>query len=282
MKLGKLIGAALLAALFQADAGLARDQLGQNDAVVINPQRAYIFYRTGRKLPVTFLREVDEAALTAWRGAREQALQRARQHYQRDVADYESAVQHCRGIPEPCINRTRPVDPTASFAFPAPEMDRFVTMNGGPQFTHDGSGYTYLRAVEPGTYILYGQMLLAPNGAALGVCLCMGSVKFAAEAGRIVDLGTLGFPRAGDESGSPVEPHHVASVRLVPPAASAALPDRLANLPVVQAELHGADKLPNFFGIEIDRMSPLAGVLAYRRDLVIDERTGQPATSGAH
>jgi hypothetical protein len=282
MKLGTLIAAALLVALFQADAGLARDQLGQNDAVVINPQRAYIFYRTSRKLPVTFLREVDEAALAAWRGAREQALQRARQHYQRDVADYESAVQHCRGIPEPCINRIRPVDPTASFAFPAPEMDRFVTMNGGPQFTHDGSGYTYLRAVEPGTYILYGQMLLAPNGAALGVCLCMGSVKFAAEAGRIVDLGTLGFPRAGDEPGGPVEPHHVASVRLVPPAASAALPDRLAHLPVVQAELHGADKLPNFFGIEIDRMSPLPGVLGYRRDLVIDERTGQPATSGAH
>jgi hypothetical protein len=282
MKLAKFIGAALLAALFQADAGLARDQLGQNDAVVINPQSAYIFYRTSRKLPVTFLREVDEAALAAWRVEREQALQRARQHYQRDVADYESAVQRCRGIPEPCINRSQPVDPTPGFAFPAPEMGRFVTMNGGPQFTRDASGYTYLRAVEPGTYILYGQMLLAPNGAALGVCLCMGSVKFAAEAGRIVDIGTLSFPRAGDAPGGPAEPHHVASVQLVPPGASPALPDRLAHLPVVQAELHGADKLPNFFGVEIDRMYPLPGVLAYRRDLVIDERTGRPATSGVH
>jgi hypothetical protein len=282
VKLAKILCAAVLVALFQAGTGEARDQLGQNDVVVLNPQRAYIFYRTDRRLPVTFLREVDAQRLAAWRADRDQALDRLRTRYQRDQADYENAVRRCRGIPEPCINRDRPVDPTPSFAFPAPEMGGFVTVNGGPQFTRDGSSYTYLMAVDPGTYILYGQMLQGANGVALGVCLCMGSVKFAAEAGRIVDIGTLRFPRAEGAPGGAAARGHVASVQVVPPAASAALPDRLAHLPVAPADLHGADKLPNFFGIEIDRMDPLPGVLAYRRDLVIDERTGQPATSGVH
>jgi hypothetical protein len=252
--------AAALALLTCAGAALARDQLGGRDAVVIDSQKAYIFYRATEPGAVRFLREVTPAQRSAWLAERAGALARARARSSTPVSD-------------------------ATFAYAPPERHNFVTVARGPQFSHEPDGYTYLIAVPPGTYVLYGPLGGASGGGAFGAlagvrpetCLCMGSVRFEARAGQIVDIGRIRYPVSDDEeTGTPAR---LSSIELRPPSATMTVPDRLRGLPLVRAELRAADKMPNYFGVQIDRHPPLRGVLAYQRDRVIDVRTGQPLAS---
>jgi hypothetical protein len=103
--------------------------------------------------------------------------------------------------------------------------------------------------------MLYGALAIA--GSASGTCLCMGSVRFEARAGQITDLGLINSDVA-------VRPYESGMAR----------PDRLNGHPVVAAEWRAAGKVANFFGILINRHPQLSGILSYRRDRVIDERTG--------
>ena len=99
----------------------------------------------------------------------------------------------------------------------------------------------------------------------------MGSVRFEARAGQIMDLGEMRYPAA--DATLPVGVH-VSSVQMVPYASSMTRPDRLNGLPVVPAEWRAAEKMPNYFGVLIDRHPAVPGVLRYQRDRVIDDRTG--------
>ncbi|MFM5884732.1 MAG: hypothetical protein ACKOQ3_05290, partial [Novosphingobium sp.] len=65
------------------------------------------------------------------------------------------------------------------------------------------------------------------------------------------------------------------------PALAYGVPASLKALPAVQAELHANGKLNNHFGLPIDRIPPIPGVLGYRRDTVLDLRTGQDVPNPA-
>lgn len=267
-------------------AATARDQIGSRGPVTIDPAKAYIFFRSTQRVPVRFLREVTPGQYSAWRDARASALARAGG---RGQTQREASARACRGGGHGDPRCVSPADRDApvtdeSFVFPPPELDNFVTVNRGPQFSPDPDGDTYLIAVQPGTYILYGQSGAAGGGGfgavaaamagATETCLCMGSVRFEAQAGRIVDIGQIRFPVSDDED--EVSTGRLASLQLRPPTAAMELPDRLRGLPVDRAELRAADKLPNYFGVQIDRHPAIRGILAYRRDIVIDGRTGAP------
>lgn len=254
------LAAAALALLACSGAAVARDQIGGRDPVTIDPQRAYIFYRISQRVGVRFLREVTPDQLSAWLAERAEALSRAR--------------------------RRRPDLTEAAFTFAPPELRNFVTVARGPQFGPDPNGSTYLIAVPPGTYVLYGVtgvglgggpygQIAGAMGSAIETCLCMGSVRFEARAGQIVDIGQIRFPSIEDED--EVSTRRLASLELRPVNRSMVVPDRLRGLPLVQAELRAADKMPNYFGIQIDRHPPVRGILDYRRDRVIDVRTASPA-----
>ncbi len=58
------------------------------------------------------------------------------------------------------------------------------------------------------------------------------------------------------------------------PVAGAAIDPRLAGYAIVPAELRAAGRFPNYYGLQIDRMTPIPGVLAYERDRIIDVKTG--------
>ena len=279
MRIWTILATALLVAGSQFVAHAAeRNQFNQKDVVTVDPQKTYIFFRSRQKMELRFVRAVDAREQAEWEAARAVALVRARERYQRQAANYESAVRRCRGVPEPCINSDRPEPVTdRNFGFPPPEVDNFSWVSRGPQFTRAGDDYTYLLTVPPGNYTLYGQIASGANGAVVGTCLCMGSVRFEAPAGQIVDLGEIRYPAAEALRGRATIPMgtRLSSVEVVPYAPSMPRPDRLAGRPVVPAELHAADKMPNYFGILIDRLPAIPGVLGYRRDRVIDERTGQ-------
>jgi hypothetical protein len=243
------------------------------------PGRSYIFFRTAERLDVQFVREATAEERAEHEVARAAAYGQARSRYERQFARWQREETECRGNDAPYC-RYRPERPAEvnpeNFAYPPIEMANLVQFARSPQFSRGETEYTYLMAVEPGTYILYGAIALTENGP-VGVCLCMGSVKFDVPDGRIVDLGEI---RYSADRAREVPRRNMTSQFLVPAPADAPRPERLANLPVVPAELRAAGKMPNFLAVEIDRHPPIEGVLAYDRDRVVDLRAA-PAPAPA-
>ena len=277
---------ALIAALCHAGGAQARDQLGQRDAVTIDPQRAYIYYRSFERLTVNFIREVSEAERAEWIAAREAAFPQAAARNARAIARWDREGAECQGrdaFSPFCQGRGPRPEPLTmeNFPFPAPETDNFVAVEGGRPFTRSETENSYFIAVEPGTYILYGSMAQTSNGN-VGVCMCMGSVKFEARAGEIVDIGEIRFPRneavREGREWSLYGPNRLSTLSVDPATDAMLVPDRLAGFPMVRAELRAADKLTNYFALEIDRHPEIPGILSYERDRVIDARTGNPVT----
>lgn len=285
----KLLAGALagtVAALLLAAPAAAGEkaQINQTDPVVVDPAKSYIYFRA-RKGAVRFLREVDAEERAAYQVERAAAFEKAQAKYAKKLAQWQRSEKEWRAASVTergrMVRLDKPATLTeATFDYPPPEADNWLTVTAGRRFSEGEAGSSYLVAVEPGTYILYGQITDTPNGP-IGTCLCMGSVKFAAPAGKIVDVGEIVYPRvealkADLEGKLRSRPSH----SLSPPDPSAPPPARLAKLPVVAADLRAAGKLPNYFGIEIDRLPAVPGVLAYERDKVVDVKAGGVDSGG--
>jgi hypothetical protein len=263
------LAATLLAAFLAAGAAQARDQLGDTDAVAVDPHKSYIFFRSDSKAHLRFLREVTPAQHDAWKSERDAAYAKARARYVKRFAQWRASEKLWQATdPAGRANMVRVDKPELvteqTFAFPVPELSNFVEINPGREFSKEADGRTYFIAVEPGAYSVYGSVIVTENGA-VGTCLCMGSVRFEAKPGRIADLGRFADPE-GDST-------HL----LVPATAAMTRPARLAGLPVAEADLHASGKVPNYFGVAIDRLPAIAGVLSYRRDIPVDVKTSTDA-----
>jgi hypothetical protein len=272
-------GAALLALAAPASAASAAargdDQVGQRGDVRMLPGMSYIFFRSAERLDVQFVREASAAERAEYQAARDAAYVQARSRFERQFARWQREETQCRGNDAAyCRYRPdRPADVTPeTFAYPPLEMVNMLPIARNPQFTRAEGEYTYLMAVRPGTYILYGAIAATDDGP-VGVCLCMGSVRFDVPEGRIVDVGEI---RYSPDRTREVPRRNMTSQFLVPATADSPRPDRLAGLTVVPAELRAAGKMPNFSAVEIDRHPPIEGVLAYERDRVVDLRA-EPA-----
>jgi hypothetical protein len=167
----------------------------------------------------------------------------------------------------------KPIEPTeANFQFTRFEQLASFTMGPLNRF-HSKNGSTYLHAVTPGKYRIFGQF---DPLVGIGVCYCMGSVTFDAEAGKVTDLGTMtidlsnaGPPEKGDSSSPRVAAYAMA---LEPVKDSTAVDPRVKSLPRNIADLRAAGKMPNYFGIAISRLPAIPGVISYRRDQIIDKK----------
>jgi hypothetical protein len=278
MRVWSILATALLVAAAQfVPAAHARDQFNQKEAVTLDPQKAYIFFRANDRREVQFLREVTPEEQTAWLAERATALTRAQERYERALVSYRRWAESCARAEASCpLRMERPTPVTdETFAFAPPEADNFIGVQRGPQFTRTGDDATFLIAVPPGSYAFYGPVTRGGNANA-GFCMCMGTVRFEARAGQIVDLGEIRYPEYQALNNRAAHPmaEHVSAAEIVPYAPSMARPDRLSGLPIVPAVLRAADKMPNYFGIFIDRLPAIPGVLRYQRDRVIDEQTG--------
>jgi hypothetical protein len=145
--------------------------------------------------------------------------------------------------------------------------------------------YSYLTSVKPGTYIWYGPIQLIPDVGYAGFCYCMGTVQFEVKPGIVTNLGNfLSLSPPVSEAESELLPEvrftHMFGSSVVRTSSTAepdyAIPATLAEWPAEKGELHAAGKVNNFFGIVISRLPPVPGILSYRRDVVIDERSGTP------
>ena len=273
---------AVLAALSPACAqGGTRVQFNAKEVVAPEPGSAYIYYRaTDAKIAVVFLRTVTEAQRAEYLKKREAALAAAHEKYLKKLTSWEESMrQGGVGAAGP-----KPVEPTEqSFAFPAAELDNLFYADPGRVFLNEKPHYAYLLRVEPGEYTFYGPInQFAQPMMDTSLCMCMGSVRFTAEAGKIVDLGEIGTestPAAETLSDKTALQFHW---RIDPTLALSRLPDRLPKIPVMKADFRAADKIPNYLGIRIDRLVAMPGVLAYQRDRVIDLRGDVPGAAGPH
>lgn len=288
-----LVAAAAGAAFSTAAAAkpLQTEQFKSNAAVSIDSARAFILVRSPG-MDLKLLRIATAAERAVYEQDKAAAFAKAKGKYDRDAVKYaEAQKDYETAISNGAVNYykpEKPVEPNESnFAYPAIESDNFVTIWAGRVFDKEGPRTVHLIAVPPGTYRIYGQILEAPNGSSSGTCMCMGSVQFDAAAGTITDMGTMRYPISEARSdkveaswnGLTPGKGGLTSMRVEPADSSTYVPARLASLPRVQASYRAAGKVDNFFGVMIDRLTALPGVLAYRRDEVVDERTSSVVAS---
>jgi hypothetical protein len=278
-----IILAAAAAAMMVSPGAIAQiiKQYRAKDLTVqVDPKTSYIFYRTQVQMPVDFIRTPDNVDIDVWRGLRQLALDKEMKKYRAKHRTYLAEQKSWdRAIPQQRKGMTKPVEPVMptldTIAFPTIEMSTLTSVWLSPAFFKEKPVFGFLVAVKPGTYAVYGSIVVTPNGA-VGTCMCMGTVKFDAKPGEIVDLGIFASPGIGIGERPPRLKPYDKPLQSELRRFDGPLPARLQGLPVRPAEFRAAGKFPNYFGVTIDRFAPMPGVLSYWRDTIIDDRTGQP------
>lgn len=255
--------------------------------VKLDPQRGYIFLHAPMRMNGMFIRVADDAAREEYRKDWEEAFTKAQKRYVGTLSRWESSAKIARQTKQTVP--AKPEEPTReTFAIDPIELRSIAQF--GPMFVFNKADtqFSYLTSVIPGTYIWYGSVMVLPEGGAGGTCNCMGTVQFEVKPGVVTNLGNFlqaapednhahdvltmeAWQRIEDKAaktGKPVEPGFLAK-----PALDYALPASLSAWPSVKAEFSASPKLNNFYGVLVSRLPAIPGVLAYRRDKVIDVRT---------
>ncbi|WP_432767658.1 MAG: hypothetical protein HEQ22_09430 [Sphingopyxis sp.] len=282
-----LLAALALPAAVHAEDAKAPDELIEIDGkqpVAIKPDRAYLLFRTTDKwFSPVFLRIPTEAEVAAFYAAKQQAFDKAlpalRKAHAAAVAKRQAAAAKGQASGD-----DMPGEPSlATFDYHHDAVQNLNAANLGKALVKDKEKRLMLVEAPPGNYVLYG----AGNQAAMMTCLCLGTVGFEAKAGQITDLGTIPVAIAWQPSDDPVlkgETGLGASVNghwalpavgLVPPDSRAPVPAALAGKPVVPASFRAVGKFVAPPVFTINRLAPVAGLLAYDRGRVIDGRTGE-------
>jgi hypothetical protein len=295
-RLAAALAAGALAGSLLPGAALAapKDYESVNDkpAIALDPAAAYLLVQTwsdtAGATPLTFIRVPAPGDVADYRARRAAALAKAhgkwvRQHGQwaQDLADWKKGKMPGQARP------VEPIEPTEfNLAFPALAMENMVTLGPLYRFAKTGGRSTYLHKMKPGRYIFYGPLATFPQP--LGNCLCMGSIAFELKPGTITFAGTvtlnwLAAREAAKAAGKELPkteldlPESVNTVSWAPPGDGAAVDPRLASYRIVPAELHASGRVPNYFGLTVDRITELPGVVRYERDRVIDAKSGETA-----
>lgn len=243
-------------------------------AITLDPASGYVMLRTDVAMPMHLMRVPSEAERATYADLRAKALQDAQRKYVRKLKIYENAVKAAaKAGPQPLP--AKPVEPTeANFEFTPFELMTGVSIGPDNRFAkQSGGASTYLQALTPGEYRIYGEVQLAPGGGAFGICYCMGSVRFTVRAGEITDMGVIATKQktpayAVADKDFPV-PMQVPNF-LGPAPAEMPIDPRLAGFPVRRADYHPVGKLPNYFGVQVGRIPAMPGVLRYDRDRIVD------------
>lgn len=245
--------------------------------VTLDPAKAYILVQSEVAVTPYFMRQpsAEEAAKHA--ADRAEELTKEHDKWVKKHASWVKTMAGLKGQPANISRPKEPMEPTeANFSWPRYETIHPVMMGPQNRFAkQDGS--VYLQEVPPGDYVYYGNY----NGLAGGVCACLGTASFSAPAGKIVAL-RMRLPffeawQAAEKDQRPKDvfdlPESYSTLRLEPGSyADARLPQGMT----IPAEFRPAGQLPNWFGLEVDRLMPIEGVFAYERDKQIDLRAKPP------
>jgi hypothetical protein len=255
--------------------------------VKLDPQRGYIFLHAPMRFNGMFLKVPDDADREQYQNDWEEGLAKAQKRYLGEIGRWEASARIARQTKAPVP--AKPIEPNReNFSIDPIELRGAVSFGPMYVFNKSDQRFSYLTAVRPGTYAWYGSVMVLPESGAGGTCTCMGTVKFEVRPGAVTNLGNFlqaapesdhhndvltmeAWQRVEDKaakSGKPVEPGFLAK-----PALDFTLPGSLSAWPSAQAEFSANGKLNNFYGVLVSRLPAIPGILAYRRDIVIDART---------
>ncbi|HET9398046.1 MAG TPA: hypothetical protein VFO45_04435 [Sphingomicrobium sp.] len=249
--------------------------------VQLDPNGAYILLRSPAPVPINLFRIASPQEVEDYRVRRAGALAKAHRKW---VGAHKDWVENRETYRAQGINKDEPVEPTeANFAFPAIDEENLIGF--GPLFRfakQKGGNSTYLQRVWPGRYVVYGSVLVGSNGAVTGICVCMGTISFEAKPGEITDVGAVNavmsdaliwpgmLNKADAADAEKLRSGEMTMMRWTLPSASLPVDPRLSSYKVVPASFKPAGPVPNYFGVQVDRMTAIPGVLAYDRDRIID------------
>lgn len=155
-----------------------------------------------------------------------------------------------------------------------------LAMQANEPYARNKEEVTLLSAAKPGTYVLGGVSLTnwaSVNRGVMVASLCMGTVTFEAKPGVITDLGAILAARDDEPTDIPelakvvsTKPNEFTvlayAVAVRPATAETSVPAPLAALPRTPADYRATGAFPNYPGVPISRLAPLAGVLDYDKD----------------
>lgn len=293
-----MISAALLALAAPALAGerdapapLAKDPpvfvvsapVKDKPTIALDSSKGYILLRSDAAVPLYLMRVPSAEDQRIYDGLRAEGLAEAREDYakdlkkyEREAASWEKASQQQRAAMRRPV---KPVEPTDSnFEFTPFGLMAAVGIGPLNRFAKAKGASTYLQEITPGEYRIYGPFVPLAGGGSMGMCYCMGSVKFEVRAGEVTDMGVImagqaEIPRApkGDSS----MPIFVDIPNYLGPApAGMQLDPRLASATVRRAQYKPVGKLPNYFGVTLGRIPEMPGVFRYERDRMVDLTAG--------
>lgn len=238
----------------------------------IDPAKGYIFIRSAERSLGSFIKQPNAEELAEYEADWRKALDRAKKRYPAKLSNWEGNAAIARRVKEKVPEK--PEEPTEE-NFSIGDIELRLISSFGPQYVYskaDGS-YSYLMQVEPGTYTYHGPVSVLPNGVGAGLCYCMGSVKLEVKPGVITNLGDFlsrAKPDGAQARAEWAQQHPGEAFAIAADSGDHSLPTSLSGYTVVQPQLHAAGKMNNLYGVMIGRMTPVAGVLGYDRDTVID------------
>ncbi|MBO0750262.1 MAG: hypothetical protein J2O44_07535 [Porphyrobacter sp.] len=246
----------------------------------IDPAKGYIYFHGPARQNILLLKTPSDEQRAAFEADWKKAFDKAKSKYPGQLKSWQADAELAKK--SEIKLGPKPVEPTEQ-TFSIGNIESRMQVQIGPQFVYakGDSDYGYLQEVEPGTYTIYGPIFLAANGAVAGKCFCMGTVKFEVVPGKITNLGDFMTLRwmGADELLRARDP---ALAGKPPQPVNYDLPASLTAKVNQRADLRAAGKMNNFFGIMIDRMPAVPGVLGYQRDKVIDlkAQTADAAPAG--
>ena len=263
-------------------------------ALALDPARAYVLIRSNVAMPLHLMRIPSSEDQVKYDALKAEAFAEAREKYAKKKASYEkakAAYDKAKAAYDKAPTRVLKPVPPEELVEPTEanfEFTPFGLMTGvsiGPLFRFakgENGASTYLHEITPGRYRIYGTLSVVANAGATGACFCMGSVGFEVKAGQVTDLGYL-RALTPDEIKLPAgdatrlfDSEKVEGYQFIQAApASWTLDPRLSGATVVQAKFWPVGKMPNYFGVSVGRMPPLAGVMRYDRDRIIDLTAAQ-------
>lgn len=246
----------LTLAIAAAAASAERIELREKDMTAIDPSKAYVLISSELAGAMQIYRKATPAELAEWEVKREKARQKAERVYQSDLKLWQD--KKTDPVTGQRYARPSPVD--ADFYYKPPELSNFINVMGR-EFVKD-QDFVLLR-LTPGEYVFYTLPGKGNGVAVQGQCLCMGTIGFTAEAGKIVSVGRF--------SGMANEREHA----FKPASPTDPVPQSLMQFGVQPARLSAVGKLPNFNGSIVARLAAVPGVLGYSRDVPLDG-AGQP------
>lgn len=290
--LARLTAATLLAASLVIPPAAAQDSepvevelIRDRDDVVLDPSATYLLVEAPAAIVSSFVFMPSDEERADWERQRQEELAEAIEDYPRDLSRYERDIEFWEATRRRRRDRpARPVEPTdETFPWPDLESRKIVTIGHLNRFAKSDEASLWLYEVPAGEYLFYGLGMIGFND-----CACMGSVSFSVAEGSVTAVrvgydildpqGNLVTARPDDVDATDAATR---TAIFIEEPSEAVFDPRIPRERIVTAEFSPVGRLANWFGGTVNRVQPIAGVIDYDRDRVIDVQAEAAAALAA-